>query len=145
MGMQDNKIDWIVHYVGNGVPCDECGKVEDCFPEYICDAHTHGMNKYGHLEFQVVIAYGLQETGRLLNEMGFKVMCGERFKDGDRISGLYLDCDIIIKQTFDYYGKPILRLVIPDKENRLPTDSMPPFSYQDFDTRMLYIDKEKCS
>lgn len=136
-------VDWIVHYVGNGIECAECGKIEDCFPQYVCDAHTHGMNRYNHLEFQVIIAYGLQETGRLLNEMGFKVQNGQRFKDGDRISGLYLDCDILIKQTCDCDGKPILRLVIPDKDNKLPEDSLPPFSYQDFDTRLLYIDKDK--
>ena len=29
------KVDWIYHYVANGVECAECGKVEHPFPEQI--------------------------------------------------------------------------------------------------------------
>ena len=60
------KIEWIIHYVCNGAVCAECSKVEYPYPEFICDAHTHGMEKYGHLNFQVVIDYGPEEIGRLL-------------------------------------------------------------------------------
>ena len=40
------EIDWIIHFIGNGVFCPDCGKVETGFPHYICNAHTHGMEKY---------------------------------------------------------------------------------------------------
>ena len=113
------KADWIWHYVSNNAVCQECGDTEHGLPEYICDAHTHGMNKHGHLEFHVVVDYGPQEIGRLLNEMGFKVQNVERFKDGDEIEGLYLDCNIYLCQVTDAHERPILRLVIPDKHNRL--------------------------
>ena len=49
---KENKVDWIIHFVANGAPCAECGEVENNFPQYICDAHTHGMDKYGHMEFR---------------------------------------------------------------------------------------------
>ena len=39
------KLDWIIEIIGNGVVCDKCGKVEDSFPEYICNAHTHGAGR----------------------------------------------------------------------------------------------------
>ena len=39
----DKKVDWIYHYVANGVQCADCGEVENGFPKYVCDAHTHGM------------------------------------------------------------------------------------------------------
>lgn len=52
---KENKVDWIIHLVANGVSCAKCGEVENNFPQYICDAHTHGMDKYGHVEFQLVI------------------------------------------------------------------------------------------
>ena len=39
-------IDWVIHFVANGVACAECGKVEDTFIEYACNAHTHGMERY---------------------------------------------------------------------------------------------------
>lgn len=49
----NNNIDWIIHLVANGA-CDECGKEEKGFLPYTCNAHTHGMEKYGHPDFQVV-------------------------------------------------------------------------------------------
>ena len=36
------QIDWMIHYCANGV-CDECGKAEEGFIPYACNAHTHGM------------------------------------------------------------------------------------------------------
>ncbi len=132
------KVDWIFHYVSNNVICDVCGKQESSLPTYICDAHTHGMNKYGHLEFQVVLDYGPEEVGRLLNAMGLMVQEGKRFKDGDTVKGLYLDCDITLCEMSDCNGKGILRLIIPDKQNRMPEQSEYPHSMQIFCTQMLY-------
>ena len=137
------KVDWIWHYVTNGIPCDMCGKIENGFPEFICDAHTHGMKKYGHLEFQVVVNYGPEEIGRLLNEMGRRVQNGERFMDGDVVKGLYLDCDIVLKEIPDSNNEPVLRLIIPDKENHMPEASSPPHSLQALATSNLYLNVKK--
>lgn len=137
---QKMKIDWVYHYVSNNAPCSVCGKVEKSFPQYVCDAHTHGMDKYGHLEFQVVVDYGPKEIGRLLNTMGLRVQQGERFKNGDKVKGLYLDCDVTLWQMSDSNGKDILRLIIPDKENRMPEDSGEPHSWQQYCTSLLYGD-----
>lgn len=139
------KIDWIYHYVGNGVPCAICGKVEDSFPPGICDAHTHGMDKYGHPEFQVIIDGGPQETGRLLNTMGLRVQSGERFKSGDEIEGLYLDCNVQLREMPDANGKPVLRLVIPDAKNRLPEEGADyPYCLQVLATPVFYIGTGLC-
>lgn len=132
------KVDWIYHYVANGVECAECGKVEHPFPEHICDAHTHGMSKYGHLEFQVVIDYGPKEVGRLLNTMAFRVQAGEKFKNGDVIKGLYLDCDVPLWEMSDSSGRSVLRLIIPDKQNRMPEESDEPYKWQMLCTQILY-------
>ena len=51
----NNNIDWIIHLVANGA-CDECGKEEKGFLPYTCNAHTHGMEKYDHPDFQVVLS-----------------------------------------------------------------------------------------
>lgn len=136
--MSDKKLDWDVHYISNNVRCSECGKVEKAFPDYICDAHTDGMGKYGHLDFQVVIDYGPQEICRLLNTMGLRVRHGEKFAGGDQVSGLYEDCKVHLRETTDCNGKPILRLVIPDRQNRLPEHSEAPFTYQMLATGILY-------
>lgn len=47
----NQKIDWLIHLVANGA-CDECGEVETDFLPYMCNAHTHGLERYGHLDFQ---------------------------------------------------------------------------------------------
>lgn len=133
------KVNWIWHYLSNNVVCQSCGKQEKNYPDYICDAHTHGMNLYGHPEFQVVVDYGTQELGRLLNEMGRKVRDGQRFKHGDRISGLYLDCDIELREMPDVNGKTLLRLIIPDKENRWPEESDHPHNLQIVSTAALSL------
>ena len=141
----NNKMDWVFHYVGNGVRCEECGEEENGFPEYICDAHTHGMDKYGHPEFQVVLNYGPQEVGRLLNTMGCRVRDGERFKDGDLVKGLYEDCDILLREISDCNNVPVLRLIIPDKQNRWPEQCGAPYAYQVLATPVFYIGANKHS
>lgn len=131
------KINWVWHYLSNNVVCQICGKQEHRFPQYICDAHTHGMNLYGHPEFQVVLDYGTQELGRLLNEMGRKVRDGQRFKHGDRVEGLYLDCDIELREMPDSQGVTVLRLIIPDRQNRWPEESEYPHNMQVLATSFL--------
>lgn len=134
-----SKIDWIIHFVANGVECQTCGKTENRFPQYMCDAHTHGMAKYGHPEFQLVVNYGMQETGRLLNTIGLRVQAGEIFKSGDKVKGLYEDCDITLLEVPDCVGVKVLRLIIPDKENRLPEQvETYPHSLQCLSLEMLY-------
>lgn len=49
-----DKIDWIIHYCANGIDCADCGKIETGYLPYTCNAHTHGLAKYGHMDFQIV-------------------------------------------------------------------------------------------
>ena len=114
------QIDWMIHYCANGV-CDECGKAEEGFIPYACNAHTHGMEKYGHMDFQMVLHLPLQEVGRILNTLGLRVQTGERFKAGDLVSRIYEDCDIRL-DAFEETGRTVLRAVIPDKHNRFLED-----------------------
>ena len=80
----DTKVDWIIHYV-----FDDSGP----YP-YLCNAHTHGMKKYHHLDFQMVLNLPQEHICYLLNTLGRRVQNGETFHDGDMVSGLYEDCSI---------------------------------------------------
>ena len=84
----NNNIDWIIHLVANGA-CDECGKEEKGFLPYTCNAHTHGMEKYDHPDFQVILSLPPREIGRILNTLGIRVQEGERFQAGRYVSGIY--------------------------------------------------------
>ena len=72
------KLDWIIEIIGNGVVCAKCGRVEDSFPEYICNAHTHGMKKYHHPDFQLVLhisdTYDLNRYEKTYYVNGVKVV-----------------------------------------------------------------------
>ena len=115
------KIDWIIHLCTNGVMCDDCGTVEDQFLPYTCNAHTHGMEKYNHPDFQLVLNLPPEDIGYVLNTLGLRVQAGERFKHGDIVSGIFLDCPVRLEE-YEETGRKVLRVMIPDKYNRFPDD-----------------------
>lgn len=131
------KCDWLVHLCMNGVPCDECGKVETSFIPYACNAHTHGMTHYGHLEFQMVLAYSPREIMYILNTLGLRVQAGERFSDGDYVHGIFEDCDVKLVEFQEDSGR-ILRVIVPDKYNRFLDD---PLCAEEYRHQLLPLDE----
>lgn len=115
------KINWIIHCVANGATCAVCDKPEDCMLPKTCNAHTHGMEQYGHLDFQLVLRFDFREICRILNTLGLRVQAGERFKAGDLVEGIYADCPVRLDE-FQEIGRKVLRVVIPDKNNKFPED-----------------------
>ena len=116
----DQKIDWVIHLVANGA-CDECGEIETGFLPYMCNAHTHGLERYGHLDFQMVLFLPTEEIGRILNTLGLRVQSGERFRSGDMVSGIYEDCDVRLDE-YEETGRKVLRVIIPDANNIFPEE-----------------------
>lgn len=98
------KIDWIIHCVANGVACNDCGKTEDCMLPETCNAHTHGMERYGHLDFQIVLRFDLTEICRILNTLGLRVQAGQKFKAGDLVEGIYADCNCFVESLSDMFA-----------------------------------------
>ena len=137
-------MDWSIHYVANGAICVICGKNEFSLVQYACDAHTHGLDKYNHQEFQIVLNYSKEEIMRILNTLGLRVKAGERFKAGDLVKGIYLDCDVRLDE-FEQEGKKVLRVVVPDKNNRFPNDEACTSAYllQNLKTSDLYLSPKK--
>lgn len=133
------KIDWIIHLCVNGVACDVCGKTEDGFRPYTCNAHTHGMEKYCHMDFQLVLAFPAEEISRILNTLGLRVQAGERFQAGQLVSGIYEDCDIRL-DAYEETGRTVLRVIIPDRNNFFPEDERctPDYRLQMLETEALY-------
>lgn len=136
-----HKIDWIIHAVCNGLPCADCGKMENSFVPGACNFHTHGLAKYGHPDLQIVIDYPPQEIARILNTIGLRIQAGEHFSSGDLIKGIYEDCDVRL-DTFEETGRNVLRVIIPDKFNRFPEDPncAYPYNLQAWPTDMLLGD-----
>ncbi len=130
--------DWIIHLVGNGVCCDECGEIEQPFPDHICNAHTHGMARYDHMDFQMVLQASPQIIGYVLNTLGARVRSSERFKAGDMVDRIFEDCQVRLDE-FQECNRTVLRVIIPDGQNRFPEDKHRkyPYSFQTFTQEML--------
>ena len=137
--MNAMRFNWIIHCCRNGVVCDECGDVENGFLENACNAHTHGMRQYGHMDFQLVLQYSDGEIFRILNTFGLWVQEGRKFKDGDEVSGIFEDCDVKLKE-FDECDRKVLRIIVPDKYNVFPDEDgcLYPYTLQTFPTDMLW-------
>lgn len=135
----EHKIDWIIHCCCNG-GCDECGKVENGFLPYTCNAHTHGMEQYDHPDFQMVLYLPRKEIMRILNTFGLMVQQGRKFHNGEYVSGIYLDCSVRLME-FEETGRKVLRVVIPDKNNIYPEDAncRPHYRFQNLKTDDLYV------
>lgn len=135
-----HKLDWIIEIVGNGIACARCGKIENSFPEYICNAHTHGLEKYHHPNFQMVLHLSDADIGYILNTLGLRVQAGEQFKAGDLVDGIFEDCPVRL-DSFEESGREVLRVIIPDAENRFPEDPdcAYPYSYQLLPTSALEL------
>lgn len=108
--MKELELNWIIHLV-----------YDDIGEGGMTNSHTHGMEQYGHPDFQVVLPFPTEHIGYLLNTMGLRVQMGERFKDGDLVQGLYEDCSVRVSEFIET-GRTVLRLIIPDKHNRFPED-----------------------
>jgi len=79
------------------------------------------MEEYGHMDFQLVLKAHPAEIGRILNTFGLWVQSGRRFKAGDMVSGIFQDCNVRLDE-FEETGRTVLRIIIPDDENRFPED-----------------------
>lgn len=106
--------DWRLDLIRNGVP----------YVNNICDCHSHGLiERHGaKYEFQVVLEYPVSVIGFVLNELGYRVRAGEVFRPGDLVEGIFEDCQVRLDKFADCDGRPILRIIIPDGQNRWPED-----------------------
>lgn len=115
-------LEWIIHYVQNG-SCECCGKEEHSFIPFTCNAHTHGMERYdNHQDFQMVLDCGPEQICYILNSLGVMVQSGHRFSAGDLVEGIFTDCSVRLDE-FEETGRKVLRVVIPDANNKFPDEA----------------------
>lgn len=131
--------DWICHLVMVG-SCDGCGNSEySPLSPYLCDCHTHGLEKYGSKELQLVVKMQQNMIGYLLNTVGAMIRAGAELKDGDYIDCLLEGYLVLITKNEDSSGKEILRIVVPDVKGLFPKDEGcdTPYSLQGLSTYMI--------
>ena len=117
----DKKINWIIHYCANGAVCADCGKMETGYLPFTCNAHTHGMERYGHKDFQIVLELPVEYIGYILNALGSCVQDGERFCAGELVK--FPDGLVVKLAEFEECGRKVLRVLFPDRMGRFPDQS----------------------
>jgi len=105
------KVDWVIHYI---ISC--------CGPGGIVNIHTHGMDRYDHLDFQLVLPLVKKQAMDLLNTIGIEVQNGRRFEPG-KYSGEVFSCDFRLELHRET-GRDVLRLIFPDPQMRFPEDPL---------------------
>lgn len=147
---RSRRIFWHIDHVCDMGICPCCGKDKSMHPDFIpnaCDAHTHGMNRFGHLEFQYVLNVKSEEIAHVLNSLCNLVASGRKFYDGDYVTGIYDDCSVLLKQFKDDNGGDILRVIVPDGKNRFPgnPECWAPYKIQLLPFEMLLLENHDCS
>ena len=79
-----------------------------------------------------------EDIGYILNSLGFKVRSGEQLKAGDLVEGIFEECPVR-QDSFEESDREVLRVIIPDSQNRFPEDPNCdyPYSFQLVPTNML--------
>ena len=101
------KANWVIHYI-----------LGDYELKGLVNIHTHGMERYDHLDFQLVLPLGKQEAASLLNTICIEVQNGRRFQPGC-YSGEIYTCDFRLELHRET-GRDVLRLIFPDEKMRFP-------------------------
>ena len=109
---------------------------------YMCNAHTHGLERYGHLDFQMVHFFADGRDWTNPQYFGLRVQSGERFQSGDMVSGIYEDCDVRLDE-YEETGRKVLRVILPDANNIFPGegDCILPYCLQLLKTDELCVER----
>ena len=142
---KEAKPKWVIHHVTDTMSCSQCGEPKNSFPEGICDAHTHGLDKYGHLELQLVLAFEPEIIAHIMSTLGERIENGERFSNKQLVNGIFEDCHVRMDIVKDCDREDIFRVVVPDEHNAFPEDPgcEYPFNLQLYNTEALYMGEGK--
>jgi hypothetical protein len=108
------KYGWLQHYISED-PDLPCG----------INHHTHGLPRtYGHLDLQLVGPLEMEVGGGIFCDIVNRIRSGERFKDGDVLVGILQNGYLIKLIAAKECGRDVLRVILPDKKNRLDEERM---------------------
>lgn len=104
--------DWIIHTV---LP-EKGGKDSD-----LTNSHTHGMEKHGSDDFQLVMPYDGRTVGELLNTVAALAAGGRKIDEETEIHGLFTTGPARFAR-FRETGRTVLRMICPDENGKYPWD-----------------------
>lgn len=98
----------------------------------LANYHTHGLpHTFQHLDFQCVLPIDPNIVHGIVHTLVKQIRLGKVFEDGDVEEGLIRNGYSIKFVAAEENGRRVLRIVLPDKNNKLEPDEMAePFDMQ---------------
>ena len=101
------------------------------------DAYTYGLNEYNHLELECVFPLFHSEIVSIINPLINMILQGHHLSEGYYKNPLMNDYVMYFIEVKDIWGsnKSVLRIIVPDEENKMPWDEgcNPYYAEQIFD------------
>jgi len=105
------KVGWYVHYVFD----------DDSTPNEV-NIHTHGLvEKYNHPDIQICFALPQKVAHGVLWAAVNQIADGVVFTTRKRFEHVLTDYDVVFANAVEN-GRPVLRMILPDKNNNFNTD-----------------------
>lgn len=109
-------------------------KEQDCIDKFgfyvhivqdqnIFDCHTHGMNDYDHLDFQIVFPLPSYIAHSLLSILAKRVIGGEKFKNNQIVDGVVSGFNVKLINAKEG-ERDVLRIIVPDKDANLEEEDL---------------------
>ncbi len=103
---------WFAHFVG---PAEKSKLV---------NYHTHGvLESFGHPDFQIVYGISPPSAEGFFRDLIGRVKNGEKFEDGQVLSGLLKKLDILFVERKEQ-DRQVLRIVFPDPQGYVQRDTI---------------------
>lgn len=94
------------------------------------NAHTHGLEAKGHLNFQVVMPVRPEVAHGVMGTLARRVMDGERFEAGQEVSEVIQPGYTIKLMLARECDRDVLRVIFPDADKRFCESAAAPFNEQ---------------
>ncbi len=110
---QVEKHGWFVHFIGD----------DDACPMGV-NFHTHGLDKYDHLDLQIVVPVSDKVAMGIFHNIVNRIKDGESFNHGDIVSEIAGKGYNIKFHAARETNRDVLRVIIPDADNNLDRDNI---------------------
>ena len=106
------KFGWYAHYIED----------DKNFPFNI-NFHTHGLNKFDHLDLQVCLPIDVKIIHQIFFEIIDRIKNKEKFYENKKYSNIIKEFDVIFISVVED-NRNVLRLILPDSLGNLDVDKM---------------------
>jgi hypothetical protein len=110
------QVDWIIHYVASTADTPATNI------EGMVNVHTHGLEKHGHSDIQLVVPIAQKQAMDILNTISLSILDGKSYDEGYHEMDGVLSCGCWV-EAHQEVNRVVLRFIFPDPKMRFPWDA----------------------